>query len=200
MKKLLSIAIAILVLPSFCFPFTAFDAKKACIARKGASGVACTSANDGVIIDSGWDTHNGVLTDNYRAQKAVLGSQSDVTGYILGGCDSFGTGNNLVQLYTHNGGTDKPDTAVANTSIAFDPNGWIACEANENHEILLASVYDNLAAGTYWIVWEENGGVNSQSSMDNSGETSRVCVGADGAAWTCFNTTAMNHNLLGCDG
>jgi hypothetical protein len=164
-----------------------------------AGGAICTSETDGEITTSAVITADYYLNDALRCSKVTVSNQSDITGYNLGGCDDTGPeGNNTVNLWTHDSGGDEPDSSISGTSQTFSVTTFSACDANDEHEVLLSATHNDLSSGTYWICWNEDSAGASKTAVDLS-ESGRTCASSDGGSnWSCYGWPTQME-ILGCE-
>ena len=194
MKKLI-----LLILMCFTLVLSA-DARMSLMQLVGQvsmGGAVCSTSNDSLLFDSGYDTQEGASGDTWTAGKITISNQSDITEYILVLREQNHAGSINVSLYTDSG--DKPNTEVIGTEVvvghlAIDDDAYVATV------VTLGTPKTGLtgAPTVYWLVVEEDG-ITINRANDNNGESGRYCYGANGTDWTCSDSIVFGDKVYGCE-
>lgn len=163
----------------------------------GASGVTCTTANDTELwVKTG--SNNAGTHYVYCAQKVLLAATTSLTEYFFTMCDN-GTdaGTVEVSLYTHNVGSNQPNTQVSGTAKSINASVLQNCTAYGSAQFTLDPVKTGVASGSYWLVTREVGStlIVPYDTGDTGG---RICGSDDGSTWTCYDDLKHMNAVWGC--
>lgn len=166
----------------------------------GSGAAICTTASASSLEHSVTQPGTSVgATSAYNALKIVLDATTTITAYKNRECAQAAADDDVtVSLYTHNAGTDKPDTEVSGSaSQAVSTSTFTDCTGNSVIEFALATPLTGVAAGTYWIVDKRSANLrNNIYAATSPGD--RACYGSNGSTWTCVDDTAYDMELWGC--
>jgi hypothetical protein len=198
MKRLISLLLFI----TLCCAVQASARMNAYIAGSCSSAAAtCSTANDKKL----WNptTQPGTTGSDvpWKATKFTLAAQKTITLYKVEECDdSYDTGNGRTVIMNHDSANDQPDetSEVANSAVTLANSAMSACGSWVLEDYVLSATI-TLAAGTYWLVSQEQNG-SDIDVMYESSAGNRVCYSSDsGAIWTCIADYTYNMEVWGCD-
>lgn len=193
MKKIISIAVLLLLITSFCFAGDLQKKHCAVIAKKNVpAGTSCTD-----VEDSATGTTDSVVTwaegdeTIYQAQAFTVDSSYEVCKIEIYG-RKVGAPTFTVYARIYNTSSSLPGTQVGGTSDAVAISGWST--SSDWHTFTFSGVKPSLSAGTYWIVlYTTNGPADWTNYAGWDKEVTTTCsVGAEdciqystnGTTWT----------------
>lgn len=155
-----------------------------------SAGLSCTTSNDSAILDkiAAGSTDNSA----YACIKFTFATEFRVTQYYVAGNVTSGTSGGIaVSIYSHNGGTDLPDTQVADTVVTLPYN-----EAEGIPFTVTLGTPKTISAGTYWACSIATGDTVRTYDYYTSGGD-RACYGT--ASCSNANTNAaISLRIMGC--
>jgi hypothetical protein len=178
MKKTILILIACLLIPLPVYAFS--GAIQAVLGASGAPALSCTTADDSAI----WNHASGVsnLAFGYTtkfAGKLTLAATTRITALGVHLRDLATTNACTVTISLYTDSSDLPGSLVTGVTASIAESD-ISDAANTWYELALATP-TSVAAGTYWVVYENNHGSETG--------TTRMVYNASGGAGIATNTT-----------
>ncbi len=156
----------------------------------GAGGVttppSCSISNDTEIYSGYGGSHYDSSMWNVTAMKFTPAADCTITQYVVKIYNwSAGGGSITASLYTHNSGTNQPDSLITGTAKTRTPSG------NGDLEFTLDTPYSSLQGSVpVWLRLTSPGGYWSYEILTKSG--GRVCYGS------CFDNAAIEAKVMGC--
>lgn len=189
MKRLLLILILLFALNA--------DARMSGVMLSGAgtageapASLSCTTSDDSAILDK----IAAASTDNsqYACHKFTFATNFRVTEYYVAGTVNSGTSGGIeISLYTHNGGTDLPDTQVSGSNVTLPYD-----ETESTPFTVTLGTPKDMSAGTYWVCSVGTGDtLRTYDYYTSSGD--RACYGTGSCSSAAANT-AISIRIMGC--
>lgn len=187
MKKIL-FTILLLLIASPCFALS--GAIQACLSAGGAA--SCTTSNDSALFDK---VATGSADNSaYACTKFTLASNSTITEYLVRNqIGTAGTGTVVASIWTHNSGTDLPDSEITNTVKAIAGSSLSVSE--ETATFTLDTPYA-ISSGTYWACSRSTGNTVRQYFYYADTGT-RSCYGSASCSSGSANI-AIGISVYGC--
>jgi hypothetical protein len=120
-----------------------------------------------------------------NARKFTIASAKIIKYYLITMYRHNTTGSARVAIYTHNAGTDLPDTIVADSTVLKAASDMT--DVLTQYQLDIASP-PTLEAGTYWMVMDDNANASASvyAGLDTSGGNDGVRKLYQGIASTYY--------------
>ena len=172
------------------------DQIQAVIARKNASGGACTTSNDSELVDTGWVAHSASLGQDLICSKLTLSATDDITEYLFGMCDN-GSDAGTVTISLYDDSTNEPGTMIAGTDITIAMGDLTNCgDGSTPQTATLAATKVDVGETTVWLCSDETSSIRLVSY--DSGPSGRICYGTAGS-FSCADNTVLLGSVYGCN-
>jgi hypothetical protein len=213
MKKL-SIAILLLLLASPCLseevqvqypgktvmtledPWTQYARMSTAIVGGGMTAAAgCTIDTDGEIFAT---ANNGTakLGSTWVCTKVTFaGGTSTVTGYKVDLCYGGAGTSATLQLYTHNSGSDIPESAITGTSATMTTAS--GCDTFQNVTVNLATPVSSIASPC-WICVHQTDGATFVYGVKYNSESGKRATYGDLITDNPTNNMSLAIDVWGC--